>query len=56
MQPIGPPPASQNIPPGDGSDHDETQLAAALEEIERQRLALETLLHADLFKYCLGGE
>jgi hypothetical protein len=56
MQPIGPSPASQNIPPGDGSDHDETLLAAALEEIERKRLALETLLHADLFKYCLGGE
>jgi hypothetical protein len=56
MQPIGPAPASQNIPLGDGSDHDQTQLAAALEDIERKRLALETLLHADLFKYCLGSE
>jgi hypothetical protein len=35
--------------------HDDTLLVAALEEIERKRQALETLLDADLFKYCLGG-
>jgi hypothetical protein len=30
-------------------------LVAALEEIERKRQTLETLLDADLFKYCLGS-
>jgi hypothetical protein len=38
------------------AEHDDTLLVAALEEIERARLAIETLQHADLFKYCLGSQ
>lgn len=37
------------------AEHDDTLLVAALEEIERKQQALETLLDADLFKYCLGS-
>jgi hypothetical protein len=38
------------------AEHDDTLLVAALEEIERARLAIETLQQADLFKYCLGSQ
>ena len=37
------------------AEHDDTLLVTALEELERKRQALETLLDADLFKYCLGS-
>jgi hypothetical protein len=59
MQPIGPSPASPQIPRGFvpvATEHDDTVLVAALEETERTRQALETLLDADLFKYCLGSQ
>jgi hypothetical protein len=89
MQPIGPSPASREIPRGfvpaatadaaptaghlrwdpsrlttapsttaeaSAAEHDDTLLVAALEEIERKQQALETLLDADLFKYCLGSQ
>jgi hypothetical protein len=38
------------------AEHDDTVLVAALEEIECRRQALDTLLDADLFKYCLGSQ
>jgi hypothetical protein len=38
------------------AEHDDTLLVAAIEEIERARLAIETLQQADLFKYCLGSQ
>jgi hypothetical protein len=38
------------------AEHDDTLLMAALEEIERARLAIETLQQGDLFKYCLGSQ
>jgi hypothetical protein len=38
------------------AEHDDTLLVAALEEIERARLGIETLQRADLFKYCLGNQ
>jgi hypothetical protein len=37
------------------AEHDAALLVSALEEIERKRQALETLLDADLFQYCLGS-
>jgi len=36
------------------SEHDTTQLIAALEELERKRLAIESLLEAGLLYLCLG--
>jgi hypothetical protein len=39
-----------------GAEHDDTLLVAALEEIERARLAIETLQQSDLFRYCLGSQ
>jgi hypothetical protein len=38
------------------AEHDDTLLVAALEDIERARLAVETLQQGDLFKYCLGNQ
>jgi hypothetical protein len=35
-------------------EHDPTQLIAALEELERKRLAIEALLDAELLWLCLG--
>jgi hypothetical protein len=43
------PPHSQTA-----SDHDTTQLIAALEELERKRLAIESLLDSELLWMCLG--
>ena len=38
------------------SQHDETLLVAALEEIERNRLAIETLLDEGLLSHCLADQ
>jgi len=38
------------------ADHDQTLLVAALEDLERKRLAFETLQQADLFHYALDGQ
>lgn len=35
------------------SEHDTTQLIAALDELERKRLAIEALLDAELLGLCL---